>query len=37
MRPKEQRETEIINMKHELVGLAGRIDWAWIDGQIAPL
>ncbi len=24
-------------MKHELVQLAGRIDWAWIDGEIAPL
>ena len=27
----------IINMKHELVGLAGKIDWAWIDREIAPL
>ena len=24
-------------MKHELVQLAGKIDWAWIDGEIAPL
>jgi len=24
-------------MKHELVQLAGKVDWAWIDGQIAPL
>lgn len=48
MRPKECRQTgeqdlfrsrldQIINMKHELVGLAGRIDWTWIDAQIAPL
>jgi IS5 family transposase len=48
MRPKGQRETgnqdlfrsrldQIINMKHELVGLAGKIDWAWIDAEIAPL
>src|SRR5215470_1769853 len=48
MRPK-QRETsksedlfrarldQIINPKHELVRLAAEIDWAWIDGQIAPL
>src|SRR5262245_12281075 len=48
MRPK-QRETsrsddlfrarldQIINLKHELVRLAAEIDWAWIDGQIAPL
>src|SRR6202521_5465266 len=26
-----------INMKHELVQLAGKIDWAWIDGEMAPL
>jgi IS5 family transposase len=24
-------------MKHELVQLGGKIDWAWIDGEIAPL
>jgi IS5 family transposase len=24
-------------MKHELVQLAGKLDWAWIDGEIAPL
>ena len=48
MRPKK-RETmgsgdlfrarleQIINMKHELVQLAGKIDWEWIDGEIAPL
>ena len=28
---------QIINMKHELVQLAGKLDWAWIDGEIAPL
>src|ERR1051326_7131491 len=28
---------QIINMKHELVQLAGKIDWEWIDGEIAPL
>jgi hypothetical protein len=27
---------QIINMKHELVLLAGKIDWNWIDGEIAP-
>jgi IS5 family transposase len=26
-----------INMKHKLVQLAGKIDWEWIDGEIAPL
>jgi len=31
------RLDQIINMKHELVQLAGKIDWAWIDGEIAPL
>src|SRR5262249_11338268 len=48
MRPK-QRETsksddlfrarldQIINPRHELVRLAAEIDWAWIDGPIAPL
>jgi IS5 family transposase len=24
-------------MKHELVQLAGKIDWDFIDGEIAPL
>jgi IS5 family transposase len=24
-------------MKHELVQLAGKLDWAWIDGEIVPL
>jgi transposase, IS5 family len=48
MRPKKQETTgegdlfrsrldQIINMKHELAQLAGKIDWAWIDGEIAPL
>ena len=31
------RLDQIINMRHELVQLAGKIDWAWIDGEIAPL
>jgi transposase, IS5 family len=48
MRPKQSETTgegdlfrarldQIINSKHELVQLAGRIDWAWIDQEIAPL
>jgi transposase, IS5 family len=48
MRPKKRETTgsgdlfrarldQIINMKHELVALASKIDWAWIDGEIAPL
>jgi IS5 family transposase len=48
MRPKQHTTTregdlfrarldQIINMKHELVQLAGKLDWAWIDGEIAPL
>ena len=48
MRPKKRETTgsgdlfrarldQVINMKHELVQLAGRIDWAWIDKEIAPL
>ena len=48
MRPKKHEATrevdlfrarldQIINMKHELVQLAGQIDWAWLDGEIAPL
>jgi IS5 family transposase len=28
---------QIINMKHELAQLAGKIDWGFIDGAIAPL
>jgi IS5 family transposase len=31
------RLDQIINMKHELVQLAGKIDWDWIDREIAPL
>jgi IS5 family transposase len=48
MRPKRHETTgsgdlfrsrldQIINMKHELVQLAEKIDWAWIDSEIAPL
>jgi IS5 family transposase len=48
MRPKKHGTTgsgdlfrarleQIINTKHELVQLAGKIDWEWIDGEIAPL
>ena len=48
MRPKRHETTgsgdlfrsrldQIINMKHELVQLGGKIDWAWIDSEIAPL
>ena len=48
MRPKKPKTTgsndlfrarldQIINMKHELVLLAGKIDWDWIDGEIVPL
>jgi IS5 family transposase len=46
MRPKQQykarhddlfraRLDQIINMKHSLVALADRIDWAWLDDQLA--
>ncbi len=31
------RLDQIINMKHELVQLAERIDWEWLDGEIAAL
>lgn len=48
MRPKKNETTgesdlfrarldQIINIKHALVLLAGRVDWDWIDGEIAPL
>jgi IS5 family transposase len=48
MRPKQHEATgsgdlfrarldQIINMKHELAQLAGRVDWNWIDSEIAPL
>ena len=47
MRPKKRETTtegdlfrarldQIIDMKHELVQLGGKIDWVWIDGEIAP-
>ena len=46
MRPKQQRHSrygdlsrprldQIINMKHELMVLAGMIDWVWIDAELA--
>lgn len=28
---------QMINPRHELVQLAGKLDWQWIDGEIAPL
>ena len=31
------RLDQIINTKHELVQLAGKVDWDWIDSEIAPL
>jgi IS5 family transposase len=48
MRPKKHETTgsndlfrarldQIINLKHELVQLAGKIDWGFIDREIAPL
>jgi hypothetical protein len=48
MRPKKPETTrsgdlfrarldQIINLKHELAQLAGKIDWDFIDGEIAPL
>jgi len=48
MRPKQHETTgsgdlfrsrldQIINLKHELVQLGLKIDWAWIDSEIAPL
>lgn len=48
MRPKQQKTTgegdlfrarldQIIDMKHELVQLAGKLDWGWLDAEIAPL
>jgi len=48
MRPKKPRTMgegdlfrarldQIINMRHELVQLASKIDWDWIDAEIAPL
>jgi len=46
MRPKQQHKArhddlfrsrldQIINMKHPLVVLAGKVDWAWLDDQLA--
>ncbi len=46
MRPKQQQKArhddffrarldQIINMKHELVVLADKIDWTWIDDALA--
>jgi IS5 family transposase len=29
------RLDQIIDMRHELVRLAGAIDWDWIDGELA--
>ena len=48
MRPRKPTRTEdgdlfrarldqIINLKHELVQLGAKIDWSWIDREIAPL
>ena len=48
MRPKQRKVTgegdlfrarldQIIDMKHELVQLAGALDWEWLDEEIAPL
>src|SRR5271157_2666134 len=48
MRPQKPKTTEeddlfrarleqIIDLKHELVQLSGKIDWDWIDREIAPL
>jgi transposase, IS5 family len=31
------RLDQIINMRHELVQLASKVDWDWIDHEIAPL
>ncbi len=46
MRPKQQQEArhddlfrarldQIINMKHALVVLADRVDWVWLDDELA--
>ena len=48
MRPKQHKTSgsndlfrarldQIINLKHELAQLAGKIDWGFIDAEIAPL
>lgn len=31
------RLDQIINMKHELILLADRVDWGWLDSQVSPL
>jgi transposase, IS5 family len=31
------RLDQIINLKHELAQLADKIDWNWIDSEVAPL
>jgi len=31
------RFEQIINMKYELVQFTGKIDWAWLDVEMAPL
>src|SRR5271166_7198033 len=31
------RLDQIINMRHELVQLSEKLDWEWLDGEIAPL
>lgn len=31
------RLDQILNMKHALIQLAGKVDWDWFDGEIAPL
>ena len=31
------RLDQIIDLKHEVVRLARKIDWSWIDREIAPL
>ncbi len=47
MRPKKTAKAEhddlflirldqLINLRHELVQLADKIDWDWIDGELAP-
>lgn len=47
MRPRQQRKSgrddlyrtrlhQIRNMKHELVVLTDKIDWAWLDDELAP-
>lgn len=48
MRPEKRKATksdelfrarldQIINLGYELVLLSGKVDWNWIDGEIAPL